>query len=149
MPQRPDGQPARPQRVTFTKSSAERIAAVVRDYEGGDRGAAPLRLGVVPVDSGGSKVKLAIYTATAVWVPISPFSTVATNSLNIKTIQFCYPTATAVVAGVTVGIPNGQTATCLNHMALLPLLSTVATNALTFVTVAKEAGQWRLIGASY
>ena len=90
-----------------------------------------------------------IYTATSAWVPISPFSTVATTALNIKTIQFVYPTATAVVAGVTVGIPNGQTATCLNHMALLPLLSTVATNSLSFITVAKEAGQWRLIGASY
>jgi hypothetical protein len=82
-------------------------------------------------------------------VPISPFSTVATNSSNIKTIQFVYPTATAVVSGVTVGIPNGQTATCLNHMALLPSLSTNATAALSFITVAKEAGQWRLIGASY
>jgi hypothetical protein len=50
---------------------------------------------------------------------------------------------------VTVGIPNGQTATCLNHMALLPSLSTNATAALSFITVAKEAGQWRLIGASY
>ena len=133
----------------FDAASAVRIANAVRKVEIGDRAEKPLTFEPIPIAGGGSKVKLAIYTATAVWVPISPFSTVATNSLNIKTIQFVYPTATAVVAGVTVGIPNGQTATCLNHMALLPLLSTVATNALTFVTVAKEAGQWRLIGASY
>ena len=133
----------------FDAQSAVRIANAVRKVEIGDRAEKPLSFSVVPVDSGGSKVRLAIYTATAAWVPISPFSTVSTTALNIKTIQFVFPTATAVVAGVTVGIPNGQTATCLNHMALLPMLSTVATNSLTFVTVAKEAGQWRLIGASY
>ena len=133
----------------FDAQSAVRIANAVRRVEIGDRAEKPLSFSAVPVDSGGSKVRLAIYTATSAWVPISPFSTVATTVLNIKTIQFVYPTATAVVAGVTVGIPNGQTATCLNHMALLPPLSTVATNSLTFVTVAKEAGQWRLIGASY
>jgi hypothetical protein len=148
MPQRPDGQPARPQRVTFTKGSAERIAAVVRDYEAGDRAEAPLRFGSVAVDGGGSKVKLAIYTATSAWVPISPFSTVATNSSNIKTIQFVYPTATAVVSGVTVGIPNGQTAVCINNMAFLPAVTTVTTASITIISVTREAGGWRLLGVS-
>jgi|688.fasta_scaffold28486_5 hypothetical protein len=68
MPQRPDGQAARPQRVTFTKGSAERIAAVVRDYEAGDRSALPLRFGVVSSDS---QKTFRIATFSGAWSPNS------------------------------------------------------------------------------
>jgi len=45
MAQKPDGKPARTERVTFTKPAAERIAKVVRAVEGGDRDAGPLTFG--------------------------------------------------------------------------------------------------------
>ena len=87
MPQRPDGAAARPQRVTFTKGSAERIAAVVRDYEAGDRGAEPLRFGTVATD--GRKV-FRIATFSGAW------SIGAT-----KTVTFKYQTATPNTAVAT------------------------------------------------
>jgi len=37
MAQKPDGKPAKTERVTFTKPAAERIAKVVRTVEAGDR----------------------------------------------------------------------------------------------------------------
>lgn len=94
MPQRPDGAAARPQRVTFTKGSAERIAAVVRDYEAGDRGAEPLRFGTVATDA---RKTFRVATFTGAW------SIGAT-----KTVTFKYATAT----------PN--TASALNLFANVP-----------------------------
>jgi hypothetical protein len=93
-------------------------------------------------------VRLAIYTATSVLVPISPFTTVATSTFNIRTIQFIYPTATASVGTGVIGVPGGPTAQCVNNMALLPSITTVVTNAIVIITVMKEAGEWRLLGAS-
>lgn len=37
MAQKPDGKPAKTERVTFTRPAAERIAKVVREVEAGDR----------------------------------------------------------------------------------------------------------------
>lgn len=54
MAQKPDGKPARVERVTFTRPAADRIAKVVREVEQGDRGAEPLtfrRFGGTPVPS--------------------------------------------------------------------------------------------------
>jgi len=87
MPQRPDGAAARPQRVTFTKSSAERIAAVVRDYEAGDRGAEPLRFGTVATDA---RKTFRIATFSGAW------------SINsTKVVTFKYQTATPNTAVAT------------------------------------------------
>jgi hypothetical protein len=146
---KPDGK-QRNERITFTRPAAERIAKVVRQVEGGDRDSSGLTFRRVPpqAQGGGSEVRLAIYTATSNWFPISPFTTVATSTTNIRTIQFVYPTATATVNSATVGVPNGQTAICINNMAFLPALTTVVTAAITIITVMKEAGEWRLIGAS-
>lgn len=88
MPQRPDGAAARPQRVTFTKGSAERIAAVVRDYEAGDRGAEPLRFGTVATSD--AKKLFRIATFSGAW------SIGAT-----KTVTFKYATATPNTALAT------------------------------------------------
>jgi hypothetical protein len=137
-------------RVTFTKQSAERIAQVVRTVEAGNRdtwgmATAPRFSGG---GGGGTAVRLAIYTATSQWNPISPFTTVATSAFNIKTIQFIYPTATASVGTGVIGVPGGPTAQCINNMAFLPSITTVVTNAIVIITVMKEAGEWRLLGAS-
>jgi hypothetical protein len=136
MAQKPDGKPARTERVTFTKPAAERIAKVVRAVEGGDRDTGPLTFGArMSSPPAGTSVKLAYYTASADWVAVSPPG--ATNTSNTKTVQFCFPTATPF-----------QTALCVNHMAPLPLRTTVATLAVQIVVMAKDAGQWRLIGAA-
>lgn len=132
MAQRPDGKPARTERVTFTRPAAERIAKVVRTVEGGDRDTGPLTFGTrVSSPAGGSDVKFATYTATAGWNVVA--FTAPTTGTHVMTIRFAANT--------------GATAVCLNHLAWLPRLGTVATACTRTVLVMKEAGQWRLIGA--
>jgi hypothetical protein len=55
-------------RVDFTRGAAERIAAVVRQVEGGDRDGAPLRF-ARPVDTsvGGGGTSLRLGRVTAAW----------------------------------------------------------------------------------
>jgi hypothetical protein len=133
--QKPDGKAARTERVTFTRPAAERIAKVVRQVEGGDRDTPGITFGNRVSSPAGTSVKLAYYTATSDWVAVSPLA--ATSASNTKTVQFCFPTSTPF-----------QTALCVNHMAPLPLRTTVATLAVQIVVMAKDAGQWRLIGAA-
>lgn len=45
MAQKPDGKPAKTQRVSFTKESAERIGKAVRSVEAGNRDQAPITFG--------------------------------------------------------------------------------------------------------
>ena len=45
MAKKPDGKPARVERVTFTKPAAERIGKVVRTVEAGNRDQGPLTFG--------------------------------------------------------------------------------------------------------
>lgn len=136
-------------RVTFTKGSADRIAKAVRIVEAGNRDTSALptspRFGSGPA---GTSVRLAVWTATSSWFPISPYTTSPTTTAHVRTIQFVYPTATATVNSVTVGQPGGGTALCVNNMAFMGAISTEATNAMRIVLVAKEAGWWRLIGGS-
>jgi hypothetical protein len=135
MAQKPDGKPARTERVTFTKPAAERIAKVVRAVEGGDRDAGPLTFGVrMSSPPAGSSVRFATYTATTNWSVVGFAG--STNTNNTKTIQFSFPTTTPF-----------QTALCVNHMAPMPLISTNATNAQQIVLALKDGGMWRLIGA--
>jgi hypothetical protein len=146
---KPDGK-QRNERITFTRPAAERIAKVVRQVEGGDRDSSGLTFRRVPpqAQGGGSEVRLAIYTATSSWFVLSPFSIAATSTFNTKTIQFVFPTATAVVNSATVGVPGGPTAQCVNNMAFLPAITTVVTASITVITVMEEAGAWRLLGVS-
>lgn len=131
MAQKPDGKPARTERVTFTRSAAERIVEVVRTVEGGDRDTGPLTFGARAAPSAGSQVKFATYTATAGW-PVVSFTTPTTGT-NAMTIRFLANT--------------GVTAVCLNHLAWLPRLGSVSTVCIRTIVVMKEAGQWRLMGA--
>lgn len=137
MAQKPDGKPARTERVTFTKPAAERIAKVVRTVEGGDRDAGPLSFGVrTSSPPAGSSVRFATYTATTGWAVVGYSG--ATNTNNTKTIQFAFPTTTPFV-----------TALCVNHLSPIPLMTTVATSSIAVqrILVLKDGGQWRLIGA--
>jgi hypothetical protein len=115
MAQKPDGKPARTERVTFTKPAAERIAKVVRAVEGGDRDAGPLTFGNRGV--AGNPKLFRVCTFTGAW------------SINAtKTVTFKNQTATPnTVAAVNLfcGLSPG-TVTC-------------------DVSIAKEGTAWYLV----
>lgn len=64
MAQKPDGKPARTERVTFTRPAAERIAKAVRTVEGGDRDAGPLTFGARAGGVSGKVFRVCTYTGT-------------------------------------------------------------------------------------
>jgi hypothetical protein len=65
MAQKPDGKPAKTERVTFTRPAAERIAKVVRTVEAGDRDQGGLTFGR-PADGPPSKT-FRVATFTGAW----------------------------------------------------------------------------------
>lgn len=65
MAQRPDGKPAKTERVVFTRPAAERISKVVRTVEAGDRDAAGLSFG--RPGGAGAAVSLRVATFTGSW----------------------------------------------------------------------------------
>lgn len=64
MAQKPDGKPAKTERVTFTRPAAERIAKTVRAVEAGDRDQAALTFGVRTGGSGGKAFRMATFTGS-------------------------------------------------------------------------------------
>jgi hypothetical protein len=143
---KPDGK-QRNERITFTRPAAERIAKVVRQVEGGDRDSSGLTFRRVPpqAQGGGSEVRFALWTATTSWSVVSPQGVTTTN--NTKVVQFAFPLETALNGTNVVTFSAGPTVNCVNHLAFLPVLTTVATNASQTILLMKEAGMWRLIGA--
>ena len=122
MAQKPDGKPARTERVTFTKPAAERIAKVVRAVEGGDRDAGPLTFGTRSAGGGGGGKVFRVCTFTGAW------------SINAtKTVTFKYQTST----------PNTVVATNL----FFPVTSTAAGN--TDCGIAKDGTAWFLIDVPF
>jgi len=120
MAQKPDGKPARTERVTFTKPAAERIAKVVRAVEGGDRDAGPLTFGNRGV--GGNPKLFRVCTFTGAW------------SINAtKTVTFRNQTAT----------PNTVSAVNL----FFPF--SAASNATTDCAIAKDGTAWFLIDVPF
>ena len=120
MAQKPDGKPARTERVTFTKPAAERIAKVVRAVEGGDRDAGPLTFG--NRGAAGNPKTFRVCTFTGAW------------SINAeKTVTFKNQTAT----------PN--TVAAVNIFAALT--GTTATSTSRNCAIAKDGTAWYLIAA--
>jgi hypothetical protein len=64
MAQKPDGRPARTERVTFTRPAAERIAKVVRTVEAGDRDQAGLTFGNRVTGPSGKAFRVATFTGS-------------------------------------------------------------------------------------
>jgi hypothetical protein len=62
MAQKPDGKPAKTDRVTFTRPAAERIAKVVRTVEGGDRDQPGITYGSAPGGVAGKTFRVATFT---------------------------------------------------------------------------------------
>ena len=134
MAQKPDGKAAKTERVVFTRPAAERISKAVRIVESGDRNATGLRFGTRSSGSSGAVIKFAYYTATTNWTVVAYGGATTTN--NTKVIQFATPTSTPFA-----------TALCVNHMASMPRLTTVATNATMLVLSFKDGEFYKLIGA--
>lgn len=82
MAQKPDGKPARVERVTFTRPAADRIAKVVRRVEQGDRGAEPLTFG----RSGGTPSRLSVATFTGSWATGEWKTVTLTGSTNTASV---------------------------------------------------------------
>ena len=121
--------------VQFTRESAERVARVVRSAELTPSAASPLTFGRRPSDMAPKQVlRFAYYTATTNWTVAA--YTAATTTNDTKVIQFASPTSTPF-----------QTALCVNHLASMPRLTTVATNALMMVVAFKDGKVYKLIGA--
>jgi len=102
MAQKPDGKPARTERVTFTKPAAERIAKVVRAVEAGDRDCGPLTFGSRGV--AGNPKAFRVCTFTGAW------------SINAeKTVTFKNQTATpntVAAQNVFVALPDRGNSNC-------------------------------------
>ena len=91
MAPKPDGKAAKSERITFTRPAAERIAAVVRSVERGDRDTKGNTWGVrLEGGGGGGAVVFHIGTFTGAW---------ATSA--VKVVTFKYQTTTPNTASVT------------------------------------------------
>ena len=64
MAQKPDGKPAKTERVTFTRPAAERIAKVVREVEAGDRDQPGLTFGNRITGSSGKTFRICTFTGS-------------------------------------------------------------------------------------
>lgn len=121
MATKPDGGPARTERVTFTKPAAERIAKVVRTVEGGDRHTGPLSFGVRGVSGVSGKV-FRVCTYTGSW-----------SIGSDKVVTFKYQSAT----------PNTVSATNL----FFPITNTAAGDR--DCAIAKDGSQWYLVDVRF
>ena len=79
MSKKPDGSPARTERVTFTKPAAERIAKVVRTVEGGNRDCGPLTFGARFASSSRGSLPIRLAQTSGLWRNEPP--------LNVKAVQ--------------------------------------------------------------
>jgi hypothetical protein len=117
MAKKPDGKPARTERVSFTRPAAERIGKVVRTVEAGNRDQGPLTFGPRVGGAGGKTFR--ICTFTGAW------------SINAsKTVTF---------RGVT-STPN--TVSAVNLFAAISAPASAANCA-----IAKDGTAWYLIAA--
>ena len=117
MAQKPDGRPARLQRVQFTRPAAERIAKVVRKVEEGDRRAGPLKFGPRqrPVAQGGDSDIFRVAAFTGTW-----------DVDSTKTIEFIDPVhsgATATAVNYFCGIAGGEVGVAKNASNVWHLIS--------------------------
>lgn len=64
MAQKPDGKPARSERVTFTKPAAERIGKVVRTVEAGNRDCGPFTIHGMPQHASGKVFRVGAFSGS-------------------------------------------------------------------------------------
>jgi hypothetical protein len=98
MSRKPDGKPAKTERVTFTRPAAERIAKVVRTVEGGDRDQPGISYGSA---LGVASKTFRVCTFTGAW------------SLNgTKTVTMRDSTATLAAVNLFAAVSNTATKNC-------------------------------------
>jgi hypothetical protein len=96
MAQKPDGKPAKTERVTFTRPAAERIAKVVREVEGGDRDQPGITFGSALGGPSGKAFRMATFTG-------------AWSIDGTKTVTLRGSTATLSAVNLFLSLPeNGQ-----------------------------------------
>jgi hypothetical protein len=138
MAQKPDGKPARTERVTFTKPAAERIAKVVRAVEGGDRDAGPLSFGVrMSSPPGGSPIVLAKFTGSSAWLKMT----------TKQCLLFPTSTNTSSTTPIYMGTFVGQTVTAVSLMFSVPGFTgntSVTTNGV-YVYLTKVNGVYQVV----
>ena len=101
MAQRPDGKPAKTERVVFTRPAAERISKVVRTVEAGDRDAAGLSFGRPGgAGSGGSQLRTATFTG-------------AWSIGSVKNVTYKYATGTANAHNDLMNLPDAGSRSCV------------------------------------
>lgn len=131
MAQQPDGKPARPERVTFTKPAAQRIARVVRTVESGDRTQAGLSFSRVTPQQKQTSIRLARYTSTNSWVKGT------THQVLL------------VTADTSAIYYSGSTTTAYNRFALIAghTGSTATTTLGVLLTLTRLSGNWWVTNA--
>jgi hypothetical protein len=131
MAQKPDGKPARTERVTFTKPAAERIAKVVRAVEGGDRDTGPLTFGYRAAPGKSLTFSLARYPSTNAWTKGSTAQVLIVTA-NTSTVAF-----------------SGVTASAWNQFALVSGYTGSTTNTTlgVMVMMTKISGDWWVVNA--
>ena len=120
MAQKPDGKPAGVERVTFTRPAAERIAAVVREVEAGDRDILPMGSG--PRLQGGSPIAIRVATFTGAW---------ATGTTHVVSL------------GQTSGTSTSSTAAAYN--AFLPVYAESAVQCLLGKVRPTNQAAWHVL----
>lgn len=107
MAQKPDGKPARTERVTFTRRAAERISEVVRTVEAGDRDTGPLSFGARAGGGvGGKQFRMATFTGawTIDTAKTLTFRNVTTtpNTVSVQNVMFPLPQLSSDTSSPTV-----------------------------------------------
>lgn len=142
MAQRPDGKPARTERVTFTRPAAERIAKVVRTVEGGNRDAGPLMFGNRGV-SGNAKL-FRVCTYTGAWAIGSTaavtFKYQTTTPNTVSATNLFFPVTSTAAGSRDCAIAKDGTAWFLIDVKLAErtavfIVSTQSTSRITDVTL--------------
>lgn len=119
MAAKPDGKPAKLEKVVFTRPAAERIARVVRDVEGGDRDQAGITFG--SAQGNASKI-FRVCTFTGTWSIDTP------KMLTFRNVTSTPNTVTAI--NIFADIRGGTSSACLTSCA-----------------IAKDGTAWYLIAA--
>lgn len=101
MAQKPDGKPAKTERVVFTRPAAERISKVVRAVESGDRGSSGLSFGRPAVADGGKTFRVCTFTGS--W---------AIGASKVVTFSYA-PTATQAVTNFLINLPSAGQRNCI------------------------------------
>ncbi len=130
MAQKPDGKPAKTERVTFTRPAAERIAKVVRAVEAGDRDQAGLTFGSRVGGPSGKVFRVATFTGS--WSindqKTVTFRGVTTTPNTVSAMNLFFPVTNTATGDRSCAIAKDGTAWHLVGVQVSTAAVTVVTN---------------------